>query len=133
MAEPVVPARHRADVAACAILQELAMADGEEAPIEHDAIRAAMHDLFGMTEAQILEIEAHASVAREHQHDLSGYARAVATQWSVDDKHRVLDAIRRVIWADGKLSGHEQRLATSVASLLGVSAAEAARVLVRPA
>lgn len=130
--DPVVPVKHRADVAACAILQELSLADGVIAPKESDAIHDAMRDLFGMSEAQILEILARAAVEREHQHDLSEHARAVATQWSLEDKHRVIEAIRRVIWADGRLSGHEQRLAASVVSLLGVPAADAARVLVRP-
>lgn len=130
--DPVVPAKHRADVAACAILQELSLADGAIASVEADAIHAAMRDLFGMSEAQILEILGRAAVERAHSHDLSEHARAVATQWSLEDKHRVIEAIRRVIWADGTLSGHEQRLASSVVSLLGVPAADAARVLVRP-
>ncbi len=130
--DPVVPAKHRADVAACAILQELSLSDGNVAPVESVAIHACMRDLFGMSEAQIEEILGRAAVARETQRDLSEHARAVAKEWSLEDKHHVIEAIRRVIWADGSLSGHEQRLASSVVSLLGVSAADAARVLVRP-
>lgn len=130
--DPSVPHQHRADVAACAILQELSLADGAAAPKESTAIHDAMRDLFGMSEPQIQEILGRAAAAREHQHDLSEHARAVATQWSLEDKHRVIEAIRRVIWADGHLSGHEERLASSVVSLLGVPAADAARVLVRP-
>lgn len=125
--DDVIPSHKRADVAACAILLEVSRADdGTTSSPEQEVIASSLCELFGLSAEQAADIQARAVAVRAAHHDLSELARVVQRAWSLEEKRKVVEAIRRVIWADGKLVGHEQRVATAVASLLGLAAADVA-------
>ena len=127
-AEAATPAAdaERVATAACAILHALALSDGDEAPVEREAIRHARRDRFRLDEALIERVEAAASKATT---DLYAAAATVRDGWHADERRQVVEAMRDVIWADGRIGGHERRLSRSVGSLLGLPPDEVWAVL----
>lgn len=115
--ESPAEAAERIGTAACALLHAMAQADGDTAGIEEEAIARAMRERFQLSDDVIASVVASAGDAKV---DLYKAATVVRDGWGLDDKRQMVKAIRDVIWADGALEGDEQRLASSVAYLLGL-------------
>jgi uncharacterized tellurite resistance protein B-like protein len=105
-------------VAACALLLELAHADGEFSGEERARVARAARDL-GVAASDVEEVIALAEAERRDSVDLYQFTRRVAESLSREERLRLVEAVWGVVYSDGTLTEAENRLARRVAELLG--------------
>lgn len=116
--EPAGAKADRVDVAACALLLELAQADGDFSPEERRRIAAAARDM-GVAASDVEDVIRRAEEERRESVDLYHFTRRVAENLSRDERLRLIEAVWGVVYSDGQLTEAENRLARRIAELLG--------------
>ena len=118
-------------LAACALLLELAHADEEFSPEEQRHIESTLQRHFGLDQAAGAELLRLAEAARAKSLDHFQFTRLVATEYTLAQKMVLAEVMWGVILADGRLSDHETHLVRKMASLMQLEPAylaEARRV-----
>ena len=108
----------RVQLAACALLLELAYADGEFSPEEQAHLRHALGRQFGLDEATGDELLRLAEAERSQSLDHFQFTRLIAAEYDVRRKVELATIMWGVILADGRLSDHETHLVRKMASLM---------------
>lgn len=111
----------RIQVATCVLLLEMAHTDGEFSDMEEFLVRDLLQERFGLSEeatAELLELSHH---HREESLDLHQFARHLRETFSLDEKLEVLEALWRIVYADGVLDKYEDYLMRKLTSLLRLS------------
>jgi uncharacterized tellurite resistance protein B-like protein len=126
----------RVQLAACALLLELAYADGEFSPEEQAHLRRALGRQFGLDEATGDELLRLAEAERAQSLDHFQFTRLIVADYDLPRRMELATIMWGVILADGHLSDHETHLVRKMASLMQLDpaalsaarrAAEAAR------
>jgi uncharacterized tellurite resistance protein B-like protein len=107
-------------VAACALLLELAHADGRVAPSEIARIRDFLDAEFGLDEEKFREIVSLAERARQESVDYFHFTHLIREHLSKEDRVRLVEAIWKVVVADGRIDAVEDNIAKRIAELLGL-------------
>jgi uncharacterized tellurite resistance protein B-like protein len=107
-------------VAACALLLELAHADGLVAPSEIARIQEFLDEEFGLDEEKFREIVSLAERARQESVDYFHFTHLIRERLSKEDRVRLVEAIWKVVAADGRVDAMEDNLAKRMAELLGL-------------
>jgi uncharacterized tellurite resistance protein B-like protein len=115
-ATPAWPSR--VQLAACALLLELAHADGEFSPEERHHIERTLVRHFGLDEATGAELMRLAEAERSQSLDHFQFTRLIAAEYDLGQKMVLAEVMWGVILADGKLSDHETHLVRKMASLM---------------
>ena len=108
----------RIQLAACALLLELAHADGEFSPEERAHIERTVVHHFGLdtnTGAELLRL---AEAERAQSLDHFQFTRLIAAEYNLGQKMVLAEVMWGVILADGRLSDHETHLVRKLASLM---------------
>ena len=108
----------RVAIAACALLLEIAHADGF-GPEEKASILKALRDDLGVADGDVQEVVRLAEEARRESVDLYQFTRLVAENFSTEQRRRLVEAVWRVVYADGTLSALENHMARRIGDLLG--------------
>lgn len=116
--EAVPTGPSRVQLAACALLLELAHADGEFSPAEQEHIERTVVRHFGLDEATAAELVRLAESERRQSLDHFQFTRLIAEQYDLGQKMVLAEIMWGVILADGKLSDHETHLVRKMASLM---------------
>lgn len=118
-AEPhAAPRPEGVQLAACALLLELAHADGEFSPQERQHIEGALERHFGLDETTARELMALAETERSQAIDHFQFTRLIAEQYDLGQKMVLAELMWGVILADGKIADHEAYLVRKLANLL---------------
>jgi uncharacterized tellurite resistance protein B-like protein len=117
-ADPAPAGPDRVQLAACALLLELAHADGEFSPAEQEHIERTVVRHFGLDEATGAELLRLAETERRQSLDHFQFTRLIAEQYDLGQKMVLAEVMWGVILADGKLSDHETHLVRKMASLM---------------
>jgi uncharacterized tellurite resistance protein B-like protein len=112
------PSPDRVAIAACALLLEIAHADGF-GPDEKASILRSLRDDLGVPDEDVQQVVRLAEEARRDSVDLYQFTRLVAENFSTEQRRRLVEAIWKVVYADGTLSGLENHMARRIADLLG--------------
>jgi len=107
--------------AACALLLEMAAIDGEFSAEEQQVVLAVMQQDYGVDVQEASDIMAAAQAERARSIDLWRFTNIINQHYSRDEKLRVIEAIWKVVYADGRLHGHEDHLVHTLATLLNLS------------
>ncbi|MBA3556518.1 MAG: TerB family tellurite resistance protein [Gemmatimonadales bacterium] len=110
-------------LAACALLLELAHADGELSPDELAHIESALGRHFGVEPATAAELIALAEAERSQSIDHFQFTRLIARQYDLGQKMVLAEVMWGVILADGQIAQHEATLVRKLASLLDLEPA----------
>ena len=110
-------------VAACALLLELAHADGEFSPQEQHHIEAALARHFGLDAGATHELLTLAAAERLESIDHFNFTRVINQQFDLSQKMVLAEVMWGVILADGKLAEHEAYLVRKLANLLNLAPA----------
>ena len=113
----------RVQLAACALLLELAHADGEFSPTEQEHIERTVVRHFGLDAATATELIRLAETERRQSLDHFQFTRLIAEQYDLGQKMVLAEVMWGVILADGKLSDHETHLVRKMASLMQLAPA----------
>ncbi len=105
-------------VAAAALLLEIAHADGEFSDGERGHIESALGRHFGLDEATTRELLALADVERRQSIDHFQFTRLIAEQYDLGQKMVLAEVMWGVILADGTIGNHEAYLVRKIAHLL---------------
>jgi uncharacterized tellurite resistance protein B-like protein len=110
-------------LAACALLLELAHADDEFSPAERVHIESALRRHFGLDEAQVRELIDLAEARRRDSVDHYHFARTITEHYDLGQKMVLAEVMWGVILADGEISRHETHLVRKLANLLDLAPA----------
>ena len=122
-------------VAACALLLELAHADGEFSPEERQHIEEVTMHHFDLGPEAARELMDVADEARREAVDLHQFTNMVVRHYDEGQRMVLAELMWRVIHADGQLREQESGLARKIAHLLDLQPgylAEARRRVERP-
>jgi uncharacterized tellurite resistance protein B-like protein len=108
----------RLQVAACALLLELAHADREFTPDEQQRIEGVAMHHFDLDAERARELMAVADEARREAVDLHEFTNVVLQHYDEGQRMVLAELMWQVIHADGQLAEQEGQLARKVASLL---------------
>jgi uncharacterized tellurite resistance protein B-like protein len=114
-------------VAACALLLELAYADDEFTPVERAHIESALRRHFDLDEATIGDLVELAETERRQSIDHYQFARTITQQYDLGQRMVLAEVMWGVILADGELHRREDYLVRKLASLLDLAPAYLAR------
>ncbi len=110
-------------LAACALLLELAHADEEFSPDERTHIESALQRHFELDEATTRELIELAQVERQQAVDHYQFARTIAQHYDLGQRMVLAEVMWGVILADGKIAKHESYLIRKLAHLLDLAPA----------
>jgi uncharacterized tellurite resistance protein B-like protein len=111
----------RVQVATCVLLLEMAHADEEFQDMEELLIRDLLQRKFELSADSAAELLSFAQQQRQESLDLHQFARQINADFSIEEKVEVMEAVWRIIYADGVLDQHEDYLVRKIATLLRLS------------
>lgn len=110
-------------LAACALLLELAHADGEFSAQERSHIERTLVRHFGLDDPTAGELMRLAEAERAQSLDHFQFTRLIAAEYDLGQKMVLAEVMWGVILADGKLGDHETHLVRKLASLMDLAPA----------
>ena len=110
-------------VAACALLLELAHADGEFTEDERVHIENALERHFGLDEPTARRLIELAESERTHSIDHFQFTRLIAEHYDMGQKMVLAEVMWGVILSDGRIAEHEAYLIRKLANLLDLEPA----------
>jgi uncharacterized tellurite resistance protein B-like protein len=111
---------HALRVATAALLVEVVRIDGDRAPQERDVALRAVHEKFGLSQAQADELLQLAEAEMATANDYYQFTSLINQHFSQPQKERMVELMWQVAYADAELSAHELHLMRKVAGLLHV-------------
>ncbi len=111
----------RVQVAACALLLEMAHTDEEFHAVEKTLIRDLLQHRFALSEAATSELIELGQGAREESLDLYHFAREINANFSIEEKLELIESLWRIVYADGLLDTYEEYLMRQLTKLLRIS------------
>ena len=111
-------ATQRLHVAACALLLEMAHADGTFSPAEREHIEHALAGYFDLPEDEVRELISVAEAARREAVDLHQFTSLIVRRYDEGQRYVLAELLWRVVLADGELSKHEDSLLRKLGRLL---------------
>lgn len=107
-------------IATCAILIEVANSDDEFTEEERSRIVDILKIQFSLSDEDASELIEVAKLRIDQSIDMWSFTNTINEAYTPDEKIKVLEAIWKVIYADGRLSGHEDSLVHKLSFLLGL-------------
>jgi uncharacterized tellurite resistance protein B-like protein len=107
-------------VAVAAVLVEAAHSDGEYLAREQATIDRVLAGRFGLAPAEAAALRARGEEAQAGAVDLVRFTRAIKDAVPHEDRVAVIEAVWRVIYADGELDAEESSLVRRLSGLLYV-------------
>ena len=122
--EPESPEQEVAEpdvrLAACALLIEIAYADDEFTEDESQHLLSAVRRQYGLDAGEAEKLLELAERARVEAVDLWQFTKLIKQTYSLGQKMVLVEAMWGLVYADGKVTGHETYLMRKISHLLGV-------------
>ena len=106
------------NLATCALLIELANADGKFSQQEKNNIVSVFKTKYSIPDEDIDELIKSSEEALKNSIDIWQFTNRINQNYTLDEKLRVIETVWEVAYSDGKLDQHEDYLAHKIASLL---------------
>lgn len=110
-------------VAACALLLEIAHADEEFAEEERAHMENAVQRHFGLDPETAQQLIEYADQERRRRVDLHQFTRLIAENYTLAQKMVLLETMWGLVYADGVVAKHEAYLMRKLSHLLDVKPA----------
>lgn len=112
----------RIQLAACALLLELAYADDEFSGAERAHIESVLHRHFNLDATAATALMTLADQERRQAVDLWQFTSLIAQRYDLGQKMLLAEVMWGLILADGTVAEHESYLVRKMANLLGLEA-----------
>lgn len=109
---------HRRNLAAAALLIEIARADFDFDDDEQAAIEALLADTLEIDAGEIAELVQLATEESREATSLHQFTRLINESFSIERKRLLMEQLWRVAYADGRIDSHEEQLLRRIADLL---------------
>ena len=119
--EDLPQAQDRIPLAAAVLLLEVAHTDGDFHPSEQALLGALLKEHFDVAEDSLAELLDLAEETRQNSHDLHQFTRDINRSFSQAEKEQIIEAIWRLVYADGHLDHYEEALMRQLGTLIGIS------------
>lgn len=118
------PSTHAVDLAAAALLIEVARADAAVDEEEFGVIERLLVDTLDLAPEEVGEIVRLAHEEAEEATSLYQFTQLINANYSVAAKRRLMEELWRVAWSDGRLDRYEEALLRRIADLLNLRHSE---------
>ena len=118
--EPAASIERRAQVAAAALLVEVARSDQSFSDDERHTVLESVRRKFNLGEVEAKELLALAEAESREAHDLFQFTSKIDATFSPERKAQLIEELWRAAYSDGVLHEHEEYLIRRVADLLHV-------------
>ncbi len=108
-------------LALATLLVRVARADHDYAPEEVAVIDAVLAGRYGLSDAEVAELRAEAEALEQKAPDTVRFTRTIKDAVPYEDRNSVVEALWRVVLADGQRDDDENGFLRLVANLLGVN------------
>lgn len=108
-------------VAAAVLLLETAHIDDTFGDEEREAILAVLKDEYGLSDAATAEIIQTAEKERQESLDMWQFTNQINEHFSKEEKGRIVELLWTIVFADGRLDGHEDHLVHVLSKMLHLS------------
>lgn len=125
---PAPIAEADARLALTALLVRVARADNHYSGAEKALIDQITQDRYGLSEADATALRAEAEAMETAAPDTVRFTRAIKDAVAYDDRLAVIEALWKVVLADGERAQEEDALLRLVSNLLGISDPDSAMV-----
>lgn len=116
--------RHSIQLATAALLVEVARIDRESTPDERAVVLRAVREKFELPADEAARLIELAEAEMKQATDYFQFTSLVNRHFTQEQKHRMIELMWRVAYADADLSAHENHLMRKVADLLHVTHGE---------
>lgn len=113
--------KDRVPLAVCALLIEMAQADGEFTQEELYRITDIMQVKFNISNQEMDDLVLLAEKEREEAIDLWQFSRAIRENCSREEKRGILQLLWKIVYTDGQLNMHEDYLIHKLANVLDLT------------
>lgn len=108
-------------IAACALLLEMAGVDGKFSDAEQKRIVGILEKQFSLSAEEVTELLKSTRRELDNSIDLWRFTHLINQQFSREEKIGVIENVWRVVYTDGKLDKHEDYLVHKMAQLLNLT------------
>ena len=105
-------------LAACALLLDVAYADGEFTVVEREQLERALEQRFGLSPVTGREVIALAEEERTRAVDHFAFTSALRARYDTAQKVVLAETMWELVLADGRVAEHEHYLTRKIANLL---------------
>jgi len=119
--EPKVDIERHIQIATCALFVEMASIDEEFDPVEKERITGHFKDDFTLSDDEIKELFDLANQELSDRIDLWSFTNLINQHYTPEQKMKVIENVWEVIYADGKLSAHEDYLVHKLYKMLNLT------------
>jgi uncharacterized tellurite resistance protein B-like protein len=127
----VVITGRRLQLAAAVLMVSVVRADFESRQDEHRALESAITRAFDLPDDQASVVVRVAEEAIARGSRFPAVLERLARECSAGQKHRLVEALWRIAFADAELAGHEEYVVRKIAVQLGLSTADLMETKVR--
>lgn len=119
--KPEKDTSHNIQVATCALLIEMARIDDEFDQSEKDRIIEIIKSGYNLTEQEIDQLMDLAKQELDSRIDLWSFTNLINQHYTAQQKMKVIETIWEIVYADGRLSAHEDYLVHKLYKMLGLT------------
>ena len=109
---------HRRDLAAAALLIEIARADFAFDDAEQATIDDALRRSLELSEDELAELVRLATEESQEATSLHQFTRLINETHSIEEKQALMEQLWRVAYADGRIDRYEEQLLRRIADLI---------------
>lgn len=119
---------HGIELATALLLVEVARADYEEDWAEDEAVVGLLRRHFDLSDEELELLVEDAKAEANHAASLQSFTRELHEKLTLAEKHRIVEMLWRVAFADRRLDKHEDHLVRKIAGLLYISHGDLIRI-----
>lgn len=112
---------NKIQVAACALLVEMASIDNEFSETERKGIISILEKEFGLAEVMAKEVMELAGEQLKGSVDVWQFTSLINKNYSPQEKMQLIELVWKVVYADGHLDKHEDYLVKKLSRMLNLS------------
>lgn len=109
---------HDIQVATCALFLEMANIDGEFSDSERENIISILKENYHLSDEYTAELLEASNEELKQSIDLWQFTHLINQNYSTEEKIRIIEMVWKIVYADGKLDGHEDYLVHKLTKLL---------------
>jgi uncharacterized tellurite resistance protein B-like protein len=122
-------------VAIAVLLIEVMQSDAECSFEEQATILKILKERFHLSDAEVKQLTVHGQQASKTANDFHQFTSLINRELELPDKIRIVEYLWQVVYADGKISAHENHIMRKLVDLLHISHGDniAAKARAKPA
>ena len=110
----------RLNLAAAALLFEVARSDYDLGSEEQSLIESLVNQQFGLDKSSASALLELAESAAREATELHGFTALINANWSLDEREKLVEWMWRVVYADGRLDDYEVHMMRKIQRLLHI-------------